>query len=670
MKKIINLLLVLFIALSLAGCSSTKEVSAEAQGFGGKVKVTLKVDGETIKDVKIEGNDETPDIGQAAFEALANSIKASNGTKIDVVSGATVTSNAVSKACEKALKEAKGETQELVFNEGTFEGVAKGRNGDIKVNVTTTKDGVDKIDVVEHTETYGVGYGMETAPIELITKEVVRTQSLNVDAVSGATITSSALKAAITNALENGNMDAEILDKEYVSEEKVDSEYNVDVVVVGAGVAGLTSAISAATNGSNVLLLEKVGITGGSTTVSGGKTLAAGTKWQEAQGIKDTPQDLYNYMTSLGNSGNEEIVKLFAENTAGAIDWMEANGVKFQDVERTHISIPTWRVHNDLGSGWMLNGKGGEIIVPLTNKASELGVNILYNTPATDLILEDGAVVGVKASHKGQEVIVKANNVILATGGFTNNQELLAISNERWGLDECFVSSAGVGTTGDGHIMAENAGAVVDYSVGPSYTYVSFTCGAGINEEAGLIVSEDGKRVVNEYSYQYNQTAALVNAGSSKAFYIADQDDVNPMIQYGMSLENTPKADSPEELAKLIGIDSEVLKETIETYNEYCRNGVDEEFGKPKEFLNELTGTLYAIQYDRSMSFTFGGIKTNEKAEAINADGNPIKGLYAVGECAFYSLLGVETEVNYPSCDTAIADGVVFGIIAGEEASK
>ena len=670
MKKIINLLLVLFIALSLAGCSSTKEVSAEAQGFGGKVKVTLKVDGETIKDVKIEGNDETPDIGQAAFEALANSIKASNGTKIDVVSGATVTSNAVSKACEKALKEAKGETQELVFNEGTFEGVAKGRNGDIKVNVTTTKDGVDKIDVVEHTETYGVGYGMETAPIELITKEVVRTQSLNVDAVSGATITSSALKAAITNALENGNMDAEILDKEYVSEEKVDSEYHVDVVVVGAGVAGLTSAISAATNGSNVLLLEKVGITGGSTTVSGGKTLAAGTKWQEAQGIKDTPQDLYNYMTSLGNSGNEEIVKLFAENTAGAIDWMEANGVKFQDVERTHISIPTWRVHNDLGSGWMLNGKGGEIIVPLTNKASELGVNILYNTPATDLILEDGAVVGVKASHKGQEVIVKANNVILATGGFTNNQELLAISNERWGLDECFVSSAGVGTTGDGHIMAENAGAVVDYSVGPSYTYVSFTCGAGINEEAGLIVSEDGKRVVNEYSYQYNQTAALVNAGSSKAFYIADQDDVNPMIQYGMSLENTPKADSPEELAKLIGIDSEVLKETIETYNEYCRNGVDEEFGKPKEFLNELTGTLYAIQYDRSMSFTFGGIKTNEKAEAINADGNPIKGLYAVGECAFYSLLGVETEVNYPSCDTAIADGVVFGIIAGEEASK
>lgn len=670
MKKIINLLLVLFIALSLAGCSSTKEVSAEAQGFGGKVKVTLKVDGETIKDVKIEGNDETPDIGQAAFEALANSIKASNGTKIDVVSGATVTSNAVSKACEKALKEAKGETQELVFNEGTFEGVAKGRNGDIKVNVTTTKDGVDKIDVVEHTETYGVGYGMETTPIELITKEVVRTQSLNVDAVSGATITSSALKAAITNALENGNMDAEILDKEYVSEEKVDSEYNVDVVVVGAGVAGLTSAISAATNGSNVLLLEKVGITGGSTTVSGGKTLAAGTKWQEAQGIKDTPQDLYNYMTSLGNSGNEEIVKLFAENTAGAIDWMEANGVKFQDVERTHISIPTWRVHNDLGSGWMLNGKGGEIIVPLTNKASELGVNILYNTPATDLILEDGAVVGVKASHKGQEVIVKANNVILATGGFTNNQELLAISNERWGLDECFVSSAGVGTTGDGHIMAENAGAVVDYSVGPSYTYVSFTCGAGINEEAGLIVSEDGKRVVNEYSYQYNQTAALVNAGSSKAFYIADQDDVNPMIQYGMSLENTPKADSPEELAKLIGIDSEVLKETIETYNEYCRNGVDEEFGKPKEFLNELTGTLYAIQYDRSMSFTFGGIKTNEKAEAINADGNPIKGLYAVGECAFYSLLGVETEVNYPSCGTAIADGVVFGIIAGEEASK
>lgn len=672
MKKLFKSLLAFALVLSVSGCSNNKTTySGEAQGFGGTVKATITVENDKITDVKIEGADETKEIGQAAFETLANSIKEANGTEIDIVSGATVTSEAVIKAVNKAIESSKGaSTNSTTFVEGEYTGTTKGRNGDITVNVTVDKEGIKAIEVTNQEETYGVGYGMDTTPIELIPNEIVRTQSLNVDMVSGATITSNAVKAAVINALESGNMSADLLNAEYTSQETVEAEYNVDVVVVGGGVAGLTSAIVAAQKGADVLLLEKVGITGGSTTVSGGKTLAAGTKYQEAQGIKDSSEDLYEYMTSLGNTGDDNIVKLFTEKTADAIEWMETNGVEFQDVERTHISLPTWRVHNDKGSGWMLNGKGGEIIVPLTNTAEKDGVKILYNTPATDLIVKDGNVVGVKADHKGNEVIVNAKSVILATGGFTNNQELLQISNERWGLEPCNISSAGVGTTGDGHMMAEKAGAVVDYSVGPSYTYVSFTCGAGIYEEAGLVVTEEGKRVVNEYSYQYNQTAALVNAGSSKAYYITDADDPNQMIQYGISLETTPKAETVEELAELIGVDPTTLKETVETYNTYCQNGKDEEFGKPAEYLNELTGTLYAIEYNRSMSFTFGGIKTNEKAQAINAEGTPINGLYAVGECAFYSLLGVDAEVNYPSCGTAIADGVVFGIIAGEEAAK
>lgn len=553
---------------------------------------------------------------------------------------------------------------------GVFTGTAPGRNGDITVEVTLTDSTITDVTVKEHAETFAVGCGMEETPIEALPAKITANNSIAVDNVSGATLSSFGVKNAVTKALEAAGADT----ADYMTvpaADTVESEYNVDVVVVGAGGAGLSAAIEAANNGAKVLVLEKNSITGGSTTVSGGKTLASGTVLQKEQGIEDSADQLYEYMTSLGNNENtdDEVLRTFVDNSASAIDFMLENGVLFGEVERTHASLPIWRVHNAKDGYWMNSANGGWITVGLTDSCKKTGTEILFNTPATELIVNNGTVAGVKAKHGDQDVTVNAKAVILTCGGFEYDFETMAAAQTLAGLEPTNITTAGCGNTGDAIRMASAVNAEYSTDAGASYTYVSFTCGAGIYEEAGLILCEDGHRVCNEYSYQYEWTKYLVQHDSSIAWYVTDADDPNQMIQYGMSLDSTLKADTVEELAAQMGVDPETLKTTIDTYNASCQSGTDAEFGKPAEFLNELTGTLFAIRMDRSYSFTFGGLKTNKEAEVIDKNGNAIPNLYAAGECALYSLLGTSPEISYPSCGTAIGNDVVFGRIAGANAA-
>ena len=674
MKKILALVLALCMMLpAMAMAQTPGTYTAEAKGFASDVKVTVTLTEDGIADVTLDVSGETPAIGGAAADALKAAILEKQSAEIDVVAGATVTSNAVIAALQKCLDEAAGVAAwDGTYTPGTYTATAKGKIADITVEVTFTESAIADVKVVAHNETLGLGYGVSTAPIDMFPGLIVENQTLAVDTVTNATVTGNAILAAVADAVNQAGGDAEVLK---VAEAKVAGEeivYDVEVVVVGAGAAGLSAAIAAQELNANVLVLEKGGITGGSTVRSGGKILAAGTPWQEKQGYTDTAEMMYEYLMSFDRDDimNEELVMTFSKGSAENLQWLEDRGVQVQDVEYIHSSLTPWRVHNTKGGGGQTSGHGGQITAPLTNLYEGNGGKIVYNCRATELITNDaGAVVGVKAvMTDGTPVTVNAKSVILATGGYAKNEEML----DKY---EDFLPNNLYGTVpetcvGDGLVMATAIGAKNFDAPGLQLVYVSYDCYCGINEESGLIVSEDGLRVVNEYSYQSHVATALADAKSTCGYYIVAKKDgyaVEPyaMIQWGVTMEHVPHAATIGELADLIGVDKAALEATVARYNELCAKGVDEDFGKPAEYMIPVEGDeYYAFRMTPGTSVTFGGLEIDVNARVLDTNNQPIPGLYAAGEVAFTGLFDAE----YPCCGMAIGSAVYYGRVAAESA--
>lgn len=552
------------------------------------------------------------------------------------------------------------------FTAGTYTGTTQGMNGELTVEVTFDADSITDITVKDQVETYGIGYGMTTTPVEVMPGKMVGAQSVNVDSITGATITSMAIKRAVTDCIKQAGGDADAM-AEVHDPQEYEENMEADVVVVGGGAAGLSAAITAAEAGADVVLIEKQGITGGSTARSGGKVLAAGTPWQTKQDFEDSPEQMYDYLMGFSKGLiNEKLLKNFCDNSAQNLAWLEEVGMKVKDVEPIHSSLTPWRVHNSEGGGGQTSGHGGQITVPLTERAEELGVRFVYNTSGKELITsDDGSVKGVKAeTADGKAITVHGKAVILATGGFASSEEMMARYKDF--LPSNKNTTVPAGNIGEGLLMAEAIGAKNFESDGAQLVYVSYTCGVGINEESGLIVSAAGQRVVNEWSYQSHVAEALAQAKSPMGYYIATDNDPNATVQYGITLDSTVKAASIEELAGELNMDPDVLKATVDRYNELCEKGEDEDFGKPAEYMVPLEGdTYYAIAMNPGSSATFGGLSLNEKSQVLDTEDNPIKGLYAAGEVAFTGLFGTE----YPCCGMAIGSAVYFGRIAGTNAA-
>lgn len=355
------------------------------------------------------------------------------------------------------------------------------------------------------------------------------------DSISGATLTSAAIKQAVADCVTQAGGDAEALKSAPVDRpEPTDETYDADVVVVGAGAAGLSAAIAANDQGAKVIVLEKQGVTGGATARSGGKIVAAGTKWQEAQGITDTPEMMFDYFKEIGGDLiDDDLLKLYCDRSAENMEWLESKGVVFQDVEAIHSSLSPWRVHNPQGGGGQKtggSGNGAQITVPLTKDLEESGVEILYNVCADELLCSDAGVVeGISSVRPdGSRVTVNAKSVVLCTGGYAQNKEMM----ERYAeTTEGFMTLVPTSNTGDGLVMAEAVGAQIFDSPATQVIYVSKTCGVGIKEEAGLIVNARGERVVNEYTYQYHVGQGIANSGCSYGYYIASAADPNPTVQ-------------------------------------------------------------------------------------------------------------------------------------------
>lgn len=555
----------------------------------------------------------------------------------------------------------------MSYTPGTYTVTVPGMKGDMTVDVTFSETAITEVKVVDQHETYGIGYGMETTPIEVIPTQIVETQSLDVDMVTGATLTSTFLKNAVSKAVEQAGGNVEALKAERARPEAKDETFDVDVVVVGGGVAGLSSAIEAAESGADVLILEKQGIVGGATTRSGGKLMANGTDVQKAAGMEDSNDLMFDYLKGIGGDLiNDSKLRLFVDHSLETYNWMVDMGVKIQDVEPIHSSLPVWRVHNVEGGGGMTDGHGGKIVVPMMEKYKAVDGDIVYNVTANELIVNDNKeIVGVKGvKADGSKVTVNAKSVILATGGYASNREMMAPYAD---FTDKYNTGVPTGNVGDGIVMAEAVGGQIFQNPSVQTVYVSYTSGVGINEESGLIVSEDGKRVANEYSYQFHVGNELAKEKSNVAYYIATANDPYPTVQYGMSLDSTESAATIEELAEKIGMDAEVLKATVDRYNELCAKGNDEDFGKPADKMIPVEGDKYfALKLNPSVTVTYSGIVTDEGSHVLDANNAPIKGLYAAGETAFPGLFGTE----YPGCGMAISSGAFYGRVAGANAAK
>ena len=553
---------------------------------------------------------------------------------------------------------------EEAYTPGTYTGHAQGMQP-MTVEVEFSGEAILSVTITENGETYGIGYGMPTSPVDTFPAWIVENQSLACDTVTGATVSGRAIVAAVADAVQQAGGDADALMAKTVEKAGPEDEtIECDVVIAGAGAAGLSAGIAALDAGADAVILEKMGVPGGSTTRCGGYFLAGGTKMQADQGIEDSAEALYDYIAYFGGETADSVkLKAFADGSADTLQWLIDNGAHFESVVSVDSTEEPAREHSTYGNVQMDQGLGGRMTVGMTNAFLAKGGTILYDSPATELVLDDaGNVAGLKASRRdGSTLTVLAKSVVLATGG--DGADYLRVAQ----LDgHTMASGAASGDTGDAErIVAAVDGKVVNETRG-NVTMQSFTCGVGTGEESGLIVNPAGNRFINEYTYFYRYTEALLDDGFDFGWYITDAEDPNMMAQYGMMLPSTPHAASPKELAELIGVDPDALDATIARYNELCDAGEDADFGKPAEYMNKLENELFAIQLSASISGTYGGVLTSVESEVVSNAGEVVPGLYAAGEAAFCGLIG---ENGYPMCGYAVGTACYFGRVAGANAA-
>ncbi|SDK39165.1 FAD-dependent oxidoreductase [Natronincola ferrireducens] len=562
---------------------------------------------------------------------------------------------------------------DAIYKAGTYIGTAQGHNGDVKVEVEFSDTAIVSVKIVEHSESEGIS----DVSIERIPQEVVDGQTLAVDSVSGATVTSKAILAAIEDAVKQAGGDVEALKGNKVSNNSGQNaiEMTTDVVVVGAGGAGLAAAASAHEHGAKVIVLEKQANVGGSTALSGGGISATGTRFQEERGIKDSKQswmDLWKERQATSNPDGKypdyNFVDKFMDAAVVTTEWLvdyighaygSIAGFGLDPVERLHFSETD-------GS---TNG-GTALTRNIENFILGEGIEILTETPAKELMTdENGNVIGVIAEGKNGKVTIHAKKVVLAAGGYAKSEELLErFIPEAAGTAD--ISAAAAGSTGDGIIMAEEIGAalyeepwVIGLGVG---TKVPGTEGL-MMDWTKVYVNEKGQRFTNEEIHYSIATNKILEQESP--WVILDSNDANANIagalEDAIASDEVVKADTFEALAEAMGVPVDAFVKTMEAFNEGVKTGNDP-MGKSKDYLVPVNNApYYAIKlYGKTMG-TFAGVKTNETYQVLREDGSVINNLYAAGENANKVLY----NQVYMS-GSAVQFALTSGRIAGEHAAQ
>ena len=524
---------------------------------------------------------------------------------------------------------------------GTYEAAAQGFHGDVKLSVTVDAEKITAIDILEHSETEGIG----AAALPKLVEAVLANQTIGVDSVAGATVTSEAFKAAMTDALTQAGADMDKMTAAVAASELEDVQMDADVVVVGAGAAGLSAALKTAQNGHSVILLEKMGVIGGASAMAGSGTMATGSKWQKEDGYEDSAEKLVEDMMANGHQKNDRAtVELFANTIGEAFDWL---------VGEDGAAVPYQRSGKPSRS-YSGEGRGAGVCKNLAERLEAAGGTLLTNTPATELVVENGAVVGVKAEGEGKAYTIRAKAVILASGGYGANDALVPDEYKK------FVYAGHAGATGDAIKMVEGLDADLInmdlVNTQPNSMILPSGLGqycnpgvAGAYKAGAYMVNQNGERFCNEsanawdlmQAMKQNEAQYLImdqtafdnfNAGmtNSKIYtmedvekWLSDDYDGQPVMKQGATLA---------ELCEKLNLPADAVEASAKAFNDCAAAQTADAFGRTPAAAQSEEGLFYALQMHIRYYASLGGLHINDSMQVLNTKQEAIPGLYAAGE--------------------------------------
>ena len=593
---------------------------------------------------------------------------------------------------------------------GNFTGTAKGFGGDVSVTLTLTDGAITGCTAEGKDETQGVG----SEAIAKMPGEIAESGSIAVDGVSGATVTSTAIKEAAAAALTAAGLNP---DDYKTAVEKTgsaeDSTVEADVVVVGAGGAGMTAAITAAGEGKSVVILESQSMVGGNSVRATGGMNAGKTVYQdenefgESAGVEKTLKtaaekyadnetitalaktvseqwaayqanptgyfdsvELMELDTMIGGKGinDPELVETLCANSADAIDWLDEHGITLHNVS-SFGGASVKRIHRPVNAEGKTVSVGSYMIPLLQENCEKAGVKMMLDTTATEILTDaNGAAVGVKATGaSGETVTVNAKAVVLASGGFGANLDMVVKYKPEL---KGFMTTNAPGIQGQGIEMAEAIGAAtVDMDQIQIHPTVEANTAAliteGLRGDGAVLINAEGKRFIDEVGTRDVVSAAEIAQTGSYSWLVVDQAmvDASSVIQGYIKKGYTVTGATYEELGKAMGVDAAAFAETMEKWNGYVEAKNDPDFGRTS-FANPLnTAPYYAVKVTAGVHHTMGGLKINANTEVLNEKGEVIPGLFAAGEVTG----GVHGANRLGG--NAVADFTVFGRIAGAAAS-
>lgn len=708
---------VLLAAVSAGAYAYTPDTyTAAIAGQNGPVKVEVTTSADKILSVKIIDQKETEGIGSKAVAALPSEIVKAQSADVQGIAGASVSSAAIKKAVQECLNQAQGKkAAPLALKNGTFEGKAYGNNGWLTVEVNIKDNKITDIKTPGQRETKYLG---DTA-IREIGKDVLQYQTLNVDNIAGATVTSTALKTAIAQAIEKAGGDIAAFQKpvpEKIKKVAGITKGSADLIIVGAGGAGLSAAVTAKDLGvKNVLVLEKMPVIGGNTLRCASAFNAADPDRQKALPMTETLKEAvvkainekpvseehaklmadikakYEAYLKSGSKtlfdcpewhalqtynggdkvGQIPLIRQYSNNVLDTLHWMQSKGSPVMD-----------RVSQGAGALWQrthqLDAPAGlGLIDPLYQAAVKQGVNFKLGMRVQDLILNDkGRVIGVTATDKvgNKYEFTSKDGVILATGGYSQNKEMRQKSAPH--LTSEMVSTDQPGATGDGIIIATRHGAD---TTGMNYVqvYPLATPGTGAlqgraRKMSGLDdvidVNKNGERFVKEDARRDEFVAAIKKQPGGVVYDINDSSIVKPLNSFNEDVETLVsigriyKADSLADLAKQLGMPADKLEATVAEFNKMVEAKKDPKFGRKLFDRPIVKPPFYATPRAPSIHHTMGGLQISTNAQVLDKNGKPIPGLYAAGEVTG----GIHGSNRLGG--NATADVLTFGRIAAKSA--